>query len=204
MVYCITKYIFWPLFSLFVKRIEGLEHLSDKPAIYVVNHHSYLDGPLILMMLAWHRNVKVYTFATHTTFTGRFWSFVFEHFGAIRVGGSLPKALAKYRAGYPLALFPEGKRNPVEKIGKLEHTGAGVIALQTKAQIIPIGIDTYHFWNRFDRLPRFNRTITICIGTPMRFSLKPTPANVKRSIETMMTEVKHLAKRAHALSTTTQ
>lgn len=201
MVYCITKYIFWPLFSLFIKRIDGLEYLSDKRAIYVINHHSYLDGVLILFLLAWHHNIKIYSFATHVKFTGAIWDALFEHFGGIRIGGgAVAKALAKYREGHPLAIFPEGQRSFNHETGKVTHTGVGVIALKTRAPIIPIGIDTYHFWNRYDYFPRFNRTITICIGKPLRFSAKLTEKNIKNTIAAIMTEVNHLAKRAHTLS----
>ncbi|MBI4146237.1 1-acyl-sn-glycerol-3-phosphate acyltransferase [Candidatus Woesearchaeota archaeon] len=201
MVYAITKRIFWPLIRLFVKSIEGLENLPDGQCIYVFNHHSYLDGFLVPMMVAWYQNKKVYIFATNQKFTGWLWDGLFEHFGAIRIGGSMPKAIEKYKQGYSLALAPEGQRSYLEKTQPVHHTGLGVIALETQALIVPIGLDTYHFWNRFDKLPRFRKNIAITIGRPMKFTYKKSPANFKKVVTLVMKEVDKLARISHTRST---
>ncbi len=198
MVYPIFKYIAWPVFSLFIKRIEGIENIQEKPCIYVCNHLSYIDGPIILMLAAWRKNKKVYTFATNEKFLGWFWDTVFEHFGAIRVNGSVKKGIDKIKQGKQLALFPEGARSFTHKTQEAKHFGLGVLALKTKVPIVPIGIDTYHFWNRGQKIPNFRKNIAITIGKPMRFKLKQTQSNYRRVTKEAMKEVKKLARVSHA------
>lgn len=201
MVYPIMKYIAWPIFSLFIKKIEGLENLPDKPCIMVSNHQSYLDGPLLFMMVAWHKNRKVYTFATNDRFLGPFWNMLFEHYGAIRVNGSIKKAMKKIRQKKQLLLFPEGQRAHTEKMQKIEHKGMGVLALNTKVPVVPIGINTYHFWNRNQLFPSFKRNIGIVIGKPIKFKEKAAESNYLKVTKKAMKEVKKLARRAHAITT---
>jgi len=201
MVYTITKYLLWPVFNaLFVKRIDGLENIPKEPALFIANHHSYLDGPMVLLMLAWHKNLKVYSFATNTGFESFIWNWLFRHFGAIRIGGSMEKAFEKMKQGFGLALFPEGRRSDMEKIGPLVHSGAGVVALKTNCRVIPIGIDTFHFWNRYQTIPTFRRNITITIGKPMKFKGKATRAKALDVTKKIMKEVDHLARISHVYS----
>ena len=78
MVYPISKIILWPLLRLFIKRIEGIENLPRKQFILVANHSSYLDGGLLMMLVAWHRNIKLCYFATNEKFLGWFWDKMFD------------------------------------------------------------------------------------------------------------------------------
>ena len=198
MVYPITKRILWPIFALFVKRIDGFENIPNEQCIFVANHESYIDGPLILLMLAWHKNIKVYTFATNVKFTGAIWDFLFEHFGAIRIGGSMEKAFKKLDQGYSLSLWPEGARSESEKLLPTKHTGLGVIALKRKIPVVPIGLDTFHFWPRGQKLWNWKRCMVITIGKPMRFSGRFSKPAALKVVHTSMKEVSKLARISHA------
>ena len=198
MVYPISKIILWPILSLFIKKIEGLENLPGKSFILVANHESYIDGVIFMMMVAMYRNKQLCYFATNEKFTGPFWDTIFEHYGAIRINGSLKKGLKAIKKGKCMGLFPEGGRTYTHKLQPLKHTGLGVLALLSKAPVVPAAIHTYKFWNRYQLLPTFQQNIKITIGKPMTFKGKPTPKKVKQTITTVWKEVKALARISHA------
>ncbi len=197
MVYDISKHIFWPLISLFIKRLDGLENLPKPPFIIASNHQSYIDGIILLFLCAYYKNVKLYTFATDVKFTGQIWNAIFEHFGAIRIGGSTAKGLEKLRKGQALAIFPEGERTYTGEMKTVTHYGLGVLALNSKAPIVPVGIWTYDFWNRYKKFLNFKKTIQLTIGKPMHFKLAKTQANYKKATLAAMKEVKRLARISH-------
>lgn len=197
MVYAISKYIFWPVISLFVKRLNGLENLPKPPFIIAANHQSYIDAVVLLFLCAYYKNIKLYTFATDVKFTGLIWNALFEHFGAIRVGGATTKGLEKLKEGQALAIFPEGERTYTGEMKTVKHYGLGVLALNSKAPIVPVGIWTYNFWNRYEKFLNFKKNIRITIGKPIKFKLPKTQANYKKATLTAMKEVKRLARISH-------
>ncbi len=198
MVYPIAKTILWPLLNLFIKKIEGIENLPDKPFIMVSNHESYIDGIILMMAVAWHKNKQLCYFATNEKFLGPFWNMLFEHFGAIRINGSLKKGLKALKQGKCMGISPEGQRTYDDKIQPVRHTGLGVLVLLSKRPVVPVGINSYNFWNRHQTLPNFKQNIVVTIGKPIQFKAKATPKNVKKTINTIWKEVKSLARISHA------
>jgi len=198
MVYAITKLVLWPFFRLFIRQIDGVENLPNKPFILVANHESYIDGAILMTLVAWYKNKQVCYFATNKTFLGTFWNMIFNHFGAIRVNGSLEKGLNALKQGKCMGIFPEGQRTYTCKIGKIEHKGLGVLAILSKAPVVPVGMFTYKFWNRFQKWPTFNKNIKITIGKPMAFKGKVTTKSAWKTVRTIMKEVAKLARISHA------
>lgn len=195
MVYLISKRIFWPILSLFIKKIDGLENLPDKPFILAATHNSYIDAIMLMMMVAWHENKQLCFFATKDPpFTGWLWDALFKHYGAIRVNGSLKKGAKKLKEGKPMGIFPTGRRSPDGKIVTPEHTGLGILALKTGAPIIPVHMATYRFWNTHMLLPSLKRNIKITIGTPKHYKGKATTARAKKIASAWAKEVKKLAR----------
>lgn len=192
MVYLFSKLIIWPILRLFIKKIEGVENLPNKQFIMVANHGSYIDALLLIILVAWYKNKQLCFFATKDRFMGPIWSIVFDHFGAIRVNGSIEKARKALRQGKCLGLFPEGQRTFTGKIQKATHKGLGIIALLSKAPIVPVGLNTYKFWNRKQLLPNLKTNIKITIGKPMKFKGKTSQA--KKVVKTVMKEVSRLAR----------
>jgi len=198
MVYAFSKLILWPVISLFIKDIKGLENLPDKPVILVSNHSSYLDALILIMLVAWHKNRQVCTFATNEKFTGWFWNMLFNHYGAIRVNGSLKKGVRALRQGKCMGIFPEGGRTPNGKVQKVKHSGLGVLALKSKKQVVPMAMNTYNWWNTHQLIPNFKQNIKIVIGKPMTFKGKLTKPRANKITKEIMTEVKRLARISHA------
>ena len=96
-----------------------------------------------------------------------------------------------------MAIFPEGGRSLTEKPQKITHTGLGILALLSKRQVVPVGIDTYHFWPRKQLLPNFKQNIIITVGKPMKFTGKPTKKAARKVINTLWKEVTRLARIPH-------
>jgi len=197
MVYPISKYVFWPFIRLFVKDIRGLENLPRPPCILVCNHESYMDGFLLMMLIARHTNKKLFMFATNEKFLWFPWNILFNHYGAIRIDHSLEKGLATLSQRNYLAIFPEAGRTPTGKIQPVKHKGLGILALLSRAPIVPIGINTYDFWNKHHYFPTFKKTIKITIGKPRMFKAKLTDKNAWNIVKTVMNEVNALARISH-------
>ncbi len=198
MVYPISKLVFWPLLSLFIKRIDGLKNLPKKPFIFASNHSSYIDGVILIFLVAWHRNMQLCAFATNEKFLGPFWNMMFNHFGAIRVNGSMEKALEALKQGKSMGIFPEGGRTYAHKLNPIKHTGLGVLALLSKKPVVPVAMNTWHFWNRYQTIPNFKSNIKITIGKPIRFKGKLNKKTARKVINTVWKEVKRLARISHA------
>ncbi|OYT32869.1 hypothetical protein DRJ22_02585 [Candidatus Woesearchaeota archaeon] len=196
MVLFVSKNLFWPLIRFFIKDLKGIDNLPDKRFILASSHSSFIDAPLLIFMVARYRNKRLRFLATKTSFTGIFWKFLFKHFGAIRVNGSVEKAVKALRKGDCVGIVPEGARSYSGRIGKATHSGLGVIALKTGLPVVPVALKTFDFWNRFHKLPSFKRNIKVNIGKPMYFKRKLTKKNARFVVSAVMKEIKRLHKNA--------
>jgi len=139
-------------------RVTGTEHVPDEgPAILAPNHKNFLDA--FFVGLALRRHVRY--MAKVELFKGPL-AWLFLRLGAfpVRRGEADAEALATSRAilaaGGLVVVFPEGTR--VEEPDALgsPHHGAGRLALETGAPIIPTAITgTSHLWR--GALPRRKR-----------------------------------------------
>ncbi|PIN75487.1 hypothetical protein COV18_02955 [Candidatus Woesearchaeota archaeon CG10_big_fil_rev_8_21_14_0_10_37_12] len=191
----LIRWIVWPIISLFVRHVEGLNKLPDGPFILVSNHASYIDGPLLIALLYRFKKARVCFLVTKEGFTGKFWDWIFRKGGAVRVNGSVDSAVALIKNGFSVGLMPEGKRTatgwPDEKI---EHTGIGVLALLTKRPVVPVYVETFSFWSRHHFFPTFHNSIVVRFGKPLQFSAKSTKVNIQRAKARIWREVKKLAR----------
>lgn len=180
----LLTYLFVPLMKLYVRQATGFERIpKEGPAILVANHASYIDGPLVAYFTEWHRGRWVHGIQSRQWLgTGWLRRFLFiTVFRQIPTNGSVEKAVETLREhGCLVMLFPEGGRTPDGRMQKATHTGLGVLASLSNAPVIPIGIQgTYDWWSRHRALPhlfRF-RSITLTVGTPIRYAGKPTKQN---------------------------
>jgi 1-acyl-sn-glycerol-3-phosphate acyltransferase len=128
--------------------VSGLDVLRDLrgPVVFVANHTSHLDAPLVLCSLppAWRRQTLVAAAADY--FFEDWWravgtALVFGTVPLDRTGGtdsaSTPQELLA--DGWSLLLFPEGTRSVHGQMGSFK-TGAARLALGAGAPIVPIGI----------------------------------------------------------------
>ena len=129
-------------------RVEGLDVLEQlrPPVIFVSNHSSHLDAPLVLCSLpdAWRSRTAVGAAADY--FFDVWWraaatALVFNAFPVERAGGARATRTAEdlLRDEWNLVVFPEGTRS---KDGWMQRfrTGAARLALEHGVPVVPVAI----------------------------------------------------------------
>lgn len=138
-----------PLRVWFRTRISGREHIpAAGPAIVAPNHKSFLDA--FFVGIATHRRVRF--MVKSELFKGPL-RWLFLRLGAfpVRRGEADAQALETARTileqGGLLVVFPEGTRIEDAHALGAPHHGAGRLALQTGAPIVPAAIaGTHRLW----------------------------------------------------------
>ncbi len=197
---CLLKWLFVPLMKLYVREARGFENIpKEGPAILIANHLSNIDAVMIRYLTEWH------TGRAPVGIQAREWiekswlrKFVFiTLLRQIMTNGSVQKAVEALVHGKTLMIFPEGARSPDGKMQKCTHKGLGVVAEQTGAQVIPIGISgTFEWWPRHKFIPHLLsfKKIRIKAGKPIKYSGKPTKKDYLAFQKKAMQQVAKLAK----------
>lgn len=160
---------------------ENLKAAGDK-AVVVVNHASFLDGPLLATFLPGRP-----MFAIDTHMATRWWVRPFmaliEAFAMDPTSPLATRALIReVEKGKHCVIFPEGRITVTGALMKV-YEGPGMVADKAGAQILPIRIDGAQF-THFSRLKgkfrlRLFPKITITILPPRRFEI-PEEARGRR------------------------
>jgi 1-acyl-sn-glycerol-3-phosphate acyltransferase len=134
--------------SWFRLRATGVEHIPAGPAIIAANHKSFLDA--FFIGLSTRRQVRF--MAKSELFKGPL-GWLFTRLGAfpVRRGEADREALETARAVLGqdglLIVFPEGTRVDERDALGSPHHGAGRLAVETGAPIVPAAIlGTSHLW----------------------------------------------------------
>ena len=158
------------------RRVEGLDVLSriDGPVIFVANHASHLDTPLVLLSLPdeWRRKTAVAAAADY--FFDTWWravgsSIVFNTFPIDRRGGTLATTPGDLLdEGWSLVIYPEGTRSKDGWVGRFQ-LGAAYLATQHGVPIVPIAHrGTFAAMPRGQNWPsRGRRQLTLRFGEPI-------------------------------------
>jgi 1-acyl-sn-glycerol-3-phosphate acyltransferase len=129
-------------------RVHGLDHLDGLrgPVVFVANHSSHLDAPLILCSLPkpWRGRTAVGAAADY--FFDVWWraagtALVFNAFPVERSGG---KRLSQtpwrlLREGWSIVVFPEGTRSPDGWVGRF-RPGAARLCVGARVPAVPVAI----------------------------------------------------------------
>jgi 1-acyl-sn-glycerol-3-phosphate acyltransferase len=176
-----------PLFRSQVRtQVEGLDVLDrvEGPVIFVSNHASHLDTPLILLSLPdeWRRRTAVAAAADY--FFDTWWravgsAILFNTFPIDRRGGAMSATPGEVLAdGWSLVIFPEGTRSTDGWVGRF-RMGAAFLACEHQVPVVPIA-----HRGTFAAMPRGQgwpspgrRQLTIRFGEP----LLPGPDESPRS-----------------------
>lgn len=149
-----------PVFRSQVRtRVEGLDVLTGLtgPVIFVANHASHLDTPLILLSLPepWRRRTAVAAAADY--FFDTWWravgsAIVFNALPIDRRGGSMATTPGEVlEDGWNLVIYPEGTRTHDGWVGRFQ-TGAAYLAVRHQVPVVPIA-----HRGTFDAMPRGQR-----------------------------------------------
>jgi 1-acyl-sn-glycerol-3-phosphate acyltransferase len=134
-------------------RPQGLEYLKKEQAyILISNHASILDIPGIISAspfpVRFIAKKSLSWFPVLGWFLSSSGHILIDRNNAKSALKSLKKAVALLKKGVSIVVFPEGTRTPDGQVKDFKG-GAFLLALQSKAQIVPVSISgTYHMLPR--------------------------------------------------------
>jgi 1-acyl-sn-glycerol-3-phosphate acyltransferase len=187
----ILSCVLGPIIDLYTRRrIVGREHLSGlaAPVLFVANHWSHMDTPVILRALprAWRRRTAVAAAADYfyrAPWVARAVSLAFNTVPVQRKGeGVVPDAASQLvrliDEGWSLLVFAEGTRSRDGTVGRL-RSGAAVLAAEHDLALVPVYVSGTHavmppghkWMNRRREPGRFaggRHPIAVCFGPPIR------------------------------------
>src|SRR5918992_1008367 len=192
-----------PLMDLYTRRrVTRREHLDDLsgPVVFVANHNSHMDTPVILRALPsrWRRRTAVAAAADYFYAKRRnalsaslaFGTVPLERNSGAGVGPGQTAHLARHiRAGGSLLIFPEGTRSRDGRVGRL-RSGAALIAAEHHLPIVPIYLSGTretmprgHHWMVFKAgRPGPRHPIEIRFGSPIRPRRGERPGEVMERV----------------------
>jgi 1-acyl-sn-glycerol-3-phosphate acyltransferase len=150
----------------------GSENVPPRAVIYMSNHQSHLDIPMLYATLPsptirmlgkaelfriplWGRSLRAAEFIE------------VDRSNHARAVKSIEHAVRLVREGVSIYLAPEGTRSVDGRIGKLKKGGFH-LAIGTGAPIVPVAIrGTIDILPRGGRVMRSGRRVTVQIGTPI-------------------------------------
>ena len=166
-----------PLFRSQVRtRVAGIDVLDglSGPVIFVANHASHLDTPLVLLSLPdeWRRRTAVAAAADY--FFDTWWravgsAVVFNTLPIERRGGSMATTPGQVLDdGWSLLIYPEGTRSTDGYTGRFQ-LGAAWLAVQHGVPVVPIAHrGTFAAMPRGQGWPsRGRRRLTLRFGPPL-------------------------------------
>jgi 1-acyl-sn-glycerol-3-phosphate acyltransferase len=190
----ILRYGFRPLVWMETDpRIEGLDQLErlEPPVMFVANHASHLDTPLLLLALpkAWRDRTAVAA-ATDYFFDVR-WraattALAFNTFPIERTGGSRATSTARklVSEGWSLIVYPEGTRSKDGWVGRMRHGAAG-LCIEYGIPAVPVAVrGTFAAMPRGKSWPRKGRfPLSVRFGAPIHVEEGEDFRSVTRRIQ---------------------
>lgn len=160
--------------SFFKLKVINREKLIEEGAcIYVMNHQSFLDPPMIGQLFA---STNVHFLARKTLFDNAFLGTILPYCNVVPIDqeqpdpGSILRVLRLVKGGGRIIIFPEGSRCPDNQI---HDAMPGIGLILGRLQGVPI--QPLRIEGAYDCLPihssklRF-KPITISIGDPIQFT----------------------------------
>ncbi|MFZ0271683.1 MAG: lysophospholipid acyltransferase family protein [Acidobacteriaceae bacterium] len=141
----------WARTSVFISgtRITILdkERLKGEPAVYICNHLSYMDTPVIFSSLPFQFRIV----ARHDLWKLPFIGWWLDRSGQVAVDVSNPRksiasligAVKTLKAGMPLFIFPEGGRSESGDMAKFMN-GPAFMAIHAQLPVVPMALIGTH------------------------------------------------------------
>ena len=190
--------------------VQGTENLRDLrgPAIYVANHSSHLDAPVMFGALPRRIRGKVMFAAAADRFyvkgrkevkkQGWWFSLMWNMFPMKRGGGRASLAHAEWLIdrGKSIAIFPEGGRSSHDKMARF-RVGPALLALTKDIPVVPMYLDGLR-----NIRPKGTNKITpgpvaVLIGAPIRFASGTDPQTATKQLELAVKTLQAATRRSH-------
>lgn len=158
--------------GLWFKKFYDANRIPQKgKLVYACNHSSLLDGIVTNSVLNWTRFQATHTIAYKEPFNHWFMGYImrsgrcipFERGDAQSVKRMLRIALGWLKMEEAVALFPEGHLNDGKTL-RLPRPGAAILALESGAPVMPLGLRGTREAFPEDRRPRLKRVVTLHAG----------------------------------------
>jgi len=178
----LTVIVLWVLFYVLNRTVvRGREHVGDAAnTLLLANHQSMIDSFLIGLavyfpkVLIKPRLLPWNPAAVENFFRGWLLGWLSYNWRCIpvREGRRDPRALRRLVEVLPrgvMMLYPEGTRTRDGSVGP-GKPGAGIVALTTRARVIPVTIDGMSEVLPVGRvIPRIGKRISVTYGPPMEY-----------------------------------
>jgi 1-acyl-sn-glycerol-3-phosphate acyltransferase len=163
-----------PLMDLYTRRhVAGREHLDDLtgPVVFVANHNSHMDTPVILRALPsrWRRCTAVAAATDYFYDKRRKALSASLAFGTVPLDRSSGAGVGPGQTGHldriigdggSLLFFPEGTRSRDGRVGRL-RPGAALLAAEHELPVVPIYVSGTR-----EAMPRGHRWMVFKAGRP--------------------------------------
>ncbi len=171
-VWGVCRAILWKISRLLHGlRRSGLENIPRTgPILYVANHCSHYDPPLVGMSVddrppAFLARDSLFRIKPIGAFLVFFYSIPIVRGG--RGVAGLRAAIAELKEGRNVLVFPEGTRSNDGAMGRCKG-GFLILVKRSGATVVPVGIHgAYEAFSRHDRFPHFFRKIHVHVGEPI-------------------------------------
>jgi 1-acyl-sn-glycerol-3-phosphate acyltransferase len=188
----LRQLLLFPALRAFVSiRTNGNKLPGDEAYIFVANHSSHLDAPVVLAALPLHVRMQIRIAAAADYFFVQCWKGAFVRlclnafpFERKQPGcqESLTYAERLLQQGHSVLIFPEGTRTRDGHMQRFKY-GVGYLASKSGVKVIPIWIDgTFAALPRGAKWPQ-RQAIVVQFGAPLRFSHNDHPTVITAEIE---------------------
>lgn len=178
--------------------VRGLDRLADieGPVVFVANHHSHLDTPLLITSIPtpWRHDLVVGAAADYFFRTRVSGAAAALALGAIPIErtkverGSANLAASLIADGWSLLLYPEGGRSP-DGWGQPFRGGAAYLAVRCAVPVVPVHLNgTGAILGKGRSIPRPSRT-TVTFGSPLAAADGETSRKFSARIEAAVAEL---------------
>jgi 1-acyl-sn-glycerol-3-phosphate acyltransferase len=199
-------------------RVQGLDRVDglEGPIVFVANHHSHVDTPLLLSTIPdpWRHKLVVGAAADYFFGTRAASALSALVIGAIpiertKVGRkSADLARSLIDDGWSLLIFPEGGRSP-DGWGQPFRGGAAYIAMRCGVPVVPIHVDGTGRILRKGKNRPSRSPVTLTFGAPLlpaeREDARKFAARIEREVAVLADEAAtdwwQARRRAHAGAT---
>jgi 1-acyl-sn-glycerol-3-phosphate acyltransferase len=182
-------------------QVQGLDRIQDLdgPVVFVANHHSHIDTPLLLSTIPdrWRHRIVVGAAADYFFGTRASSALSALVIGAIpiertKVGRkSADLARSLIDEGWSLLIFPEGGRSP-DGWGQPFRGGAAYIAMRCGVPVVPIHVEGTGRILRKGKNRPSRSAVTLTFGAPLlpaeREDARKFAARIEREVAVLADE----------------